>query len=58
MLREVSEGLGKNPRVYICGPTLLVETAANSLVELGFNPATIKTERFGPTGNLPKGSLS
>lgn len=56
MLQEVSEGRGGNLRVYICGPTLLVETAANCLGGLGFNPGTIKTERFGPTGNLTKGS--
>jgi ferredoxin-NADP reductase len=34
---------------YICGPTLLVEAAANSLVELGVDPGRIRTERFGPT---------
>jgi ferredoxin-NADP reductase len=37
-------------RTYVCGPTGYVETVANLLVELGHDPATLKTERFGPTG--------
>jgi hypothetical protein len=28
----------------------LVETVATGLVELGHDPARVKTERFGPTG--------
>jgi ferredoxin-NADP reductase len=39
-----------NPTIYICGPTTFVETAASLLVELGFDPLSIKTERFGPSG--------
>jgi ferredoxin-NADP reductase len=39
-----------NPTIYICGPTTFVETAAGLLVELGFDPLSIKTERFGPSG--------
>jgi ferredoxin-NADP reductase len=50
MLREVMQPLGPAPLTYICGPTLLVETAANGLAELGVPPAKIRTERFGPTG--------
>jgi ferredoxin-NADP reductase len=42
--------LGADTRAYICGPTLLVETAAEALVALGLPPGQIKTERFGPTG--------
>lgn len=38
------------PRVFICGPTRLVEAAAQSLLGLGYEPGLIKTERFGPTG--------
>ena len=34
----------------VCGPTPFVETVARSLVELGHDPARVKTERFGPTG--------
>lgn len=40
----------EKPRVFICGPTGLVETAARYLVELGHDPGLVKTERFGPTG--------
>jgi ferredoxin-NADP reductase len=34
----------------VCGPTPFVEAVAEILVELGHDPARIKTERFGPTG--------
>lgn len=50
MLGEVLEPLGVGARVYICGPSSLVETAANALVSLGLPPADVRTERFGPTG--------
>ncbi|SHG95938.1 ferredoxin reductase [Bradyrhizobium erythrophlei] len=39
-----------NPTIYVCGPTTFVETAASLLVEIGFDPLSIKTERFGPSG--------
>lgn len=50
MLREVAEPLGKNVKVFICGPTALVENAANTLVQIGIPANAIKTERFGPSG--------
>ena len=50
MLRDVAWPSEQYPMMYICGPTPFVETAAASLVELGHEPAHIKTERFGPTG--------
>ena len=50
MLAEVLEPLGIKARVYICGPTALVEVAANALVRLGLPPDRVRTERFGPTG--------
>ncbi len=50
MLKEVVGPLGKSVQAYICGPTLLVEAAANTLVKLGINSNQIRTERFGPTG--------
>ena len=50
MLGEVIEPLGIGARVYICGPTALVETAANALLRLGLPPDRVRTERFGPTG--------
>jgi ferredoxin-NADP reductase len=50
MLAEVAEPFGVSARVYICGPTALVETAANALTRLGWAPDRVRTERFGPTG--------
>ena len=50
MLGEIAGPLGKSLHVYICGPTLLVESAANTLVKIGVNSNQIRTERFGPTG--------
>jgi ferredoxin-NADP reductase len=49
MLAEAIAAAGAQPLVYICGPTLLVEAAANGLVELGVPPVKVRTERFGPT---------
>lgn len=50
MLKEVAQPLGRSVQVFICGPTLLVESVANALVKIGINPSQIRTERFGPTG--------
>lgn len=50
MLKEVAQPLGKSVQVFICGPTLLVESVANTLVKIGINSNQIRTERFGPTG--------
>jgi ferredoxin-NADP reductase len=50
MLAEVAKPLGRAAQVFICGPTLLVESAADLLVGIGFKSDQIRTERFGPTG--------
>jgi ferredoxin-NADP reductase len=50
MLAEVAGPLGRMPQAFICGPTLLVEAAADGLVQLGIGSQNIRTERFGPTG--------
>ena len=50
MLREVAPSPSEEPLTFICGPTPLVEATAAALVELGHDPAGVKTERFGPTG--------
>ncbi|MGZ9235995.1 MAG: ferredoxin reductase, partial [Anaerolineales bacterium] len=50
MLKEVAQPLGKSVQVFICGPTLLVESVANLLVKTGIDSNQIRTERFGPTG--------
>jgi ferredoxin-NADP reductase len=51
MLAEVAGPLGPAPQVFICGPTLLVEAAANGLAQTGVQASRIRTERFGPTGS-------
>lgn len=38
------------PRCYVCGPSPFVEAVSAALVDLGHEPARVKTERFGPTG--------
>ncbi len=50
MLEEVAGPLGKSAHVFICGPTALVEAAANTLVQIDIPADRIKTERFGPSG--------
>jgi ferredoxin-NADP reductase len=50
MLAEVGPRPTERPRVYVCGPTPFVETVAEALVSLGYEPKSVKTERFGPTG--------
>jgi ferredoxin-NADP reductase len=50
MLAEVAWPPSERPHVFVCGPTPLVESVASAVVELGHDPAHVKTERFGPTG--------
>jgi ferredoxin-NADP reductase len=50
MLEEVGWRPGEEPLAYVCGPTRLVEAVAGDLVNLGHDPARVRTERFGPTG--------
>jgi len=50
MLKEVTAPLGSDVQVFICGPTLMVESAAGILVNLGIDSDQIRTERFGPSG--------
>ena len=50
ILAEVAFPPEARPLTFVCGPTPLVESAATALVDLGHDPARIKTERFGPTG--------
>ena len=40
----------QNPAIYVCGPAAFVESVSGLLVELGFDPLSIKTERFSPSG--------
>ena len=39
----------EDPRAFVCGPTSFVEVVASGLVELGYPPERVKTERFGAT---------
>ncbi len=50
MLEKIGWPPSEQPRVFVCGPTPLVESVASALVEIGHQPALVKTERFGPTG--------
>jgi ferredoxin-NADP reductase len=50
LLEEAAWAPRENALAYVCGPTAFVEVVANGLVELGHNPARVRTERFGTTG--------
>ena len=50
LLREVAWPANEGPLAFICGPTSFVESVAAGLVDLGYAPGRIKTERFGATG--------
>jgi ferredoxin-NADP reductase len=53
MLESVIAPAAERPHLYVCGPTPLVETVADTLVSIGYDPGTVRTERFGPTGDAP-----
>ena len=50
LLAEVAWPASEHPRVYVCGSTRFVDAAADGLLELGYEPGWIRTERFGATG--------
>lgn len=50
MLEDAAGKADPGRLAYVCGPTQLVENVASDLVALGYPPARVKTERFGPTG--------
>jgi ferredoxin-NADP reductase len=50
MLESTGFAPAAGPRIFVCGPTPLVEAAARALRDIGHEPHAIKTERFGPTG--------
>lgn len=50
LVAEVAPPPAMRPHIYVCGPTALVESVGQMLVELGHDPARVRTERFGPTG--------
>jgi ferredoxin-NADP reductase len=50
MLDDIAWPAAPNTRAFVCGPTPLVESVASLLVEMGYDPVRVRTERFGPTG--------
>ena len=41
---------GERGTAFVCGSNGFVETASQLLLDAGFEPQRIRTERFGPTG--------
>jgi ferredoxin-NADP reductase len=50
LLGEVVWPADADPLAFVCGPTSFVETVASGLVQMGYGPERIRTERFGATG--------
>ena len=50
MLREVAWPAAEKPAVYVCGATLFVQAVTEGLVGLGYDPLTVRTERYGGIG--------
>ena len=50
LLREVAFPAAEQPHVFVCGSTRFVDAAADGLVALGYEPLSLRTERFGATG--------
>jgi ferredoxin-NADP reductase len=51
LLSEVAWPADDEAHAFVCGPTSFVEAVAGGLVELGYPPRRVKTERFGATGS-------
>jgi ferredoxin-NADP reductase len=41
----------ERPHIFVCGPTPFVDVIADHLVAAGHEESSIRTERFGPTGD-------
>jgi ferredoxin-NADP reductase len=50
LLAEVAWPAAGTPLAYVCGPTSFVEAVSQALVQDGYPPRRVKTERFGATG--------
>jgi ferredoxin-NADP reductase len=50
LLADVAWPAADDAHAFVCGPTSFVEAVAGGLVELGYPPRRVKTERFGATG--------
>jgi ferredoxin-NADP reductase len=51
LLSEVAWPVADEAHAFVCGPTSFVEAVAGGLVDLGYSPRRVKTERFGATGS-------
>ena len=50
LLAQVAWPAAGTPLAYVCGPTSFVEAVSQALVQGGYPPQRVKTERFGATG--------
>jgi len=50
MLTQRGFAPSERPHVFVCGPTPFVDVIADHLVAIGHAGSSIRTERFGPTG--------
>jgi ferredoxin-NADP reductase len=50
LLAQVAWPAAGTPLAYVCGPTNFVEAVSQALVQGGYPPQRVKTERFGATG--------
>ena len=50
LLGQVEWPASAMPLAYACGPTSFVEAVSQALVQSGYPPQRVKTERFGATG--------
>ena len=50
LLREVAWPGADGAAAFVCGATTFVEAVADGLVGLGYDPRTVKTERYGGIG--------
>ncbi len=46
----IAEAANDSEIAFVCGSNGFVEAASRLLLEAGFEPRRIRTERFGPTG--------
>jgi ferredoxin-NADP reductase len=49
LLGDVAWSAAEMPLAYACGPTSFVEAVSQALVQSGYPPERVKTERFGAT---------
>jgi ferredoxin-NADP reductase len=50
LLADVAWPAPGMPLAYVCGPASFAETVSQALVQSGYPPERVKTERFGATG--------